>query len=81
MNSPAMERMLARLYTDPAYLAAFLHDADRVLASSGLDPAARAALAAIDRDGLRAAAESFAAKREQAPKSRSRFRLWFQGRS
>jgi hypothetical protein len=68
MSSPALEAFLALLYADAAALARFLDDPDAVLAASGLDPAERAALVAIDRPGLVMTAHSFAAKRSARAK-------------
>jgi hypothetical protein len=70
VSSPALEACLARLYADEAALARFLADPDAVLAASGLDPAERAALAAIDRNGLVMASRSFRAKRSGRAKPR-----------
>lgn len=59
----AIERFLARLYTDAALLARFLANPRAVCADAGLDDGETEALARIDRDGLALAAESYARKR------------------
>ncbi|HLY58590.1 MAG TPA: hypothetical protein VKS60_23715 [Stellaceae bacterium] len=63
MSSSALESMLARLYTDEAFLKAFLEDPGAALHRAGLDETDRASLLAIDRDDLLLAAESYSAKR------------------
>ena len=63
MSTPALETFLARLYTDAPFREAFLRDPSGVAAGAGLDSQDCAALAAIDRTGLRMAATSYAAKR------------------
>lgn len=63
MNASALEAFLARLYTDDALRAAFLEQPGRVLQQAGLDAATQDALLAIDRDGLKLAARSYASKR------------------
>ena len=59
-----LEPFLARLYTDAALLARFLDDPEGVLATERLTAPERASLQAMDRVGLRLAAESFRWKRE-----------------
>jgi uncharacterized protein (DUF3084 family) len=76
MSSPALEAFLARLYADEVALSQFLADPDAVPASAGLDPAERAALAAIDRVGLVMAARSFRAKRAGRRQPGPAARLW-----
>ncbi len=66
--SPAFETYLARIYTDREERARFLADPRAHAASMGLSPAECDALAAIDRDGLALAAESFERKREISSK-------------
>jgi hypothetical protein len=63
MSSPAFEALLARLYTDAALRSRFLDDARREAVRAGLSDDECRALASIDREGLRLAAESLAAKR------------------
>ncbi len=63
MTGPQFEIVLARLYTDDAFRTRFLAAPERVALSEGLTPAEAQALAAIDREGLELAAESFAKKR------------------
>ncbi len=63
MSRPAFEEFLARLYTDAELRAAFLADPAGVARSAALTDAEIAALAAIDRQGLALAANSFAHKR------------------
>lgn len=63
MNTPQLERFLARIYVDPQLRARFLaapHDEAR---RAGLTEEQSCALAAIDRTGLEMAARSFGAKR------------------
>jgi hypothetical protein len=63
--SPRLEAFLARLYVDAALRASFLADAEATLAATDLDVSERAGVLAIDREGLRLAARSFASKRAQ----------------
>lgn len=63
MSGPRLEAFLARLYTDAELRARFLADPAREAERAGFGADEREALAAIDRDGLVLAAESFAAKR------------------
>ncbi len=65
MNSPAVEAFLVRLYVDAERRARFLADPMAVARAAGLSPDECVALAAIDREGLRAAGESYAAKQER----------------
>lgn len=64
-----MEIILARLYSDAAFLEEFLAKPDSALAQYDLDAAERQGLLAIDRAGLRFACRSFARKRESRPAS------------
>jgi hypothetical protein len=64
--SPAFEAYLARIYTDDAERALFLADPRGRAAAARLSPAEAEALAAIDRDGLALAADSFERKRDAA---------------
>lgn len=63
MSAPAVEQLLARLYTDEAFRRRFLDAPLQTALDRGLDPAEAQAFAAIDRDGLRLAAHSYAHKR------------------
>jgi len=68
VSRPAFEAFLARLYVDARLRAAFLADPTGVARAAALTEEEVAALAAIDRQGLELAANSFAHKR--AAKSR-----------
>ena len=72
MTGPGFEIMLARLYTDVAFRARFLAAPKQVALSEGLTPAEAEAIAAIDRDGLELAAESFEIKRSGKRRKPSR---------
>lgn len=61
------EAYLARLYVDAQARARFLADPGGEAARAGLDPAACAALAQLDRVGLELAARSFEHKRRHQP--------------
>jgi hypothetical protein len=61
--SAAFEAFLARIYVEAEARARFLADPRGEAARAGLDAAEEEALAAIDRVGLRLAADSFARKR------------------
>jgi hypothetical protein len=62
--SLALEEALAKLYTNNALLEAFFADSDRVVNElPNLSVHDRKALLAIDRIGLRLAAQSYARKR------------------
>ncbi|PKB20815.1 hypothetical protein [Janthinobacterium sp. 64] len=63
MSSPALETLLARLYTDDALRAAFLLDPRAQALLHGLSPEEAEAMAAMDRVGLQMAAASYRAKR------------------
>src|SRR5207253_5798844 len=69
MSAPAVETLLARLYTDPDLRREFLADPRRVAREAGLDSQEIDAFAAIDRLGLGLAAESYQRKRgERRPR-------------
>lgn len=71
--SAQIETFLARLYTDPVLLEAFLASPAEVAGAAGLAPADAAAMNAADLTGLRMAALSFARKRaSHRPKRRTR---------
>ena len=72
MTGPAFEIVLARLYTDDAFRARFLAAPEKVALAEGLTPGEATALAAIDREGLKLAAESFAKKRSSRGKKPGR---------
>lgn len=63
MSAPAVEQLLARLYTDEEYRRRFLAAPFETATRAGLGPAEAQALAAIDRYGLVMAAHSYAHKR------------------
>ena len=63
MSSPAFEAFLARIYADAAARERFLADPRGAAELAGLAPEEVEALVRIDREGLRLAADSFAAKR------------------
>lgn len=63
MNGERLEAVLARLYTDEAYRAAFLANPREAARAEGLSEADGEGLAAIDKDGLELAADSHARKR------------------
>ena len=63
MNSPRLEAFLARLYVEDDLRERFLAEPRAVALVAGLDAQEAAALADIDKMGLRVAAESFATKR------------------
>jgi hypothetical protein len=63
MSAPALETLLARLYSDAAFRARFLADPLGVSKQAGLAEAEALALARIDRVGLELAAESYKRKR------------------
>jgi len=64
MTSPKFEAFLAQLYVDAGFRARFLADPQGLGAGAGLSEAECEALGKIDREGLRMAAASFAAKRK-----------------
>lgn len=63
MSATALEAFLARLYVDAAARASFLADPLAAARAAGLDEQEAAAVAAVDRGALQAAAHSFAHKR------------------
>lgn len=67
-----IESFLARLYVDERLRARFLADPRGEARRAGLDDAAVEKLAAIDREGLELAAESFARKRRVKRRSGGR---------
>ena len=74
MSAPAIERLLAILYTDEAVRRAFIADSRGVAAAYGLTETETAALSRIDPDALELAAHSYSAKR--ASHARKRERKW-----
>ena len=76
MNSPRIEALLARLYTDDAALAAFLRSPVEAARAFGVDAGEAAALGAIDRDGMIMAAASYRAKRDRRTPHRGWRRAW-----
>ena len=65
MTSPNFEAFLAKVYVDPNFRRAFLADPRGVARTAGLSEAECDALAAIDREGLELASNSYAAKRKK----------------
>ena len=63
MSAPALEALLARLYTDDDVRAQFLAAPLAYARAAGLDEAEASALVAIDRAGLEMAAASIGHKR------------------
>ena len=63
MKTAEVETLLARLYSDEAFLARFLRSPHDVLAEYDLSPPQRAALAAMDPSELMLAADSYRHKR------------------
>lgn len=63
MSAAAVERLLARLYTDAALRRRFLAAPPRIAGAAGLDAEEARALAAIDPADLHLAAHSYARKR------------------
>jgi hypothetical protein len=76
--SPEFEAFLARLYVDGAIRARFLSDPAATASAAGLTAPECAALARIDRVGLRLAARSFEGKR--ADRARRAPRPWWSRR-
>ena len=64
MSSPALEKFLARLYSDAALREQFLADPAEASMVAGLAQDGVAAMLHIDRAGLVLSADSFARKRE-----------------
>ena len=65
MNTPALERFLAKIYVDAEARARFLAAPYDVAARAGLQEEQCRALEKIDRVGLEMAARSFGRKREK----------------
>ena len=65
MSSPRFERLLARLYAEPAFAERFLASPDETLRELDLNAHERQAALKIDRAGLLMAVRSFAAKRRE----------------
>ena len=63
MSAPALEHLLAVLYTDEAARRAFIENPRRVALSYGLSTQEAAALERVNPDALELAARSYAAKR------------------
>jgi hypothetical protein len=76
VNAAALERFLARLYTDDALRRAFLAQPDAVARAAGLDEATAQQLMQIDREGLALAADSYARKRAAHAGKHRRAGLW-----
>ena len=64
MTTPAFEAFLVSLYTDEAFLQMFFADPGGEARKAGLTKEECGALAAVDKVGLRVAADSFRKKRE-----------------
>ena len=75
MNARAMEAFLARLYTDGELRRAFLARPEAAAREAGLDEQAVRSLAAIDREGLELAADSYDTKRAGHARKRGGFGL------
>ena len=65
MSAAAVEKLLARLYTDASLRGEFLRDPRRVAGEAGLDTEEIDAFEVIDRPGLELAAESYERKRSE----------------
>lgn len=65
MSAAAVEKLLARLYTDASLRREFLGDPRRVAGEAGLEKTEIEAFEAIDRLGLELAAESYERKRSE----------------
>jgi hypothetical protein len=79
MSAVDFEAFLARIYVDADERARFLTDPRAVAAAAGLSAAECDALVAIDREGLKLAAEGLACKRAQtyqSPKVSRRVMRW-----
>jgi hypothetical protein len=70
VSSQAVERFLAKIYSDSDARARFLKDPRGEATRAGLLPAQCVALECIDRVGLEMAARSFDVKRSKKTKSR-----------
>ena len=79
MSQAALEAYLARLYTDAALRGSFLADPAAAARDAGLDEADASALGRIDRAGLQMAAASYARKREQHKRPKTRLATWLLG--
>jgi len=64
MSAAALEILLARIYTDETFRRAFLADPVGVARSAGCDGEEAARMAAVDREGLDLAVESYHRKRQ-----------------
>jgi len=67
MNDRKMEKFLASLYVDAKLRARFLGAPREEAKRAGLNPEQCDAMAAIDRVGLKMAAQSFERKRKKKP--------------
>ncbi|HEV8268390.1 MAG TPA: hypothetical protein VGR00_09165 [Thermoanaerobaculia bacterium] len=76
MSARRLEELLARLYTDPGLLEAFVSDRRRTAAAAGLSAAEIPLLEAMDITELRLAATSFAAKRARVHRKAPRKPAW-----
>jgi hypothetical protein len=77
MSSPALETLLARLYTDDALRDAFLREPRAQALLQGLSPQEADAMASMDRVGLQMAAASYRAKRSaHGTRARPARRWW-----
>ena len=71
MSAREVETVLAKLYTEDAFLASFLKDAPAALAGFDLTHEEIASFMFIDRDGLILASRSFTRKREKLAAARA----------
>jgi hypothetical protein len=71
MNSPSLERFLARIYVDAEVRGRFLADPEAEALRAGLTAEQARQLASIDRVGLEMAARSFAKKRSVTSRTRA----------
>lgn len=79
MNASRLEAFLARLYTDEALRRDFCARPAEVARQAGLDAATVDRMLAIDLDGLRLAADSYARKRAAHDRQQQRNRRpWVQ---
>jgi hypothetical protein len=69
MTAEALERLLARLYTDAQLRRRFVADREGVARAAALDADEVEAVLRLDADDLELAAESFAAKRAKGARS------------
>jgi hypothetical protein len=70
--SQLCEALLARLFTDAQFRAAFVREPERVCREFGLDEASVAAFARSDAVGLELAARSYQHKRNGSARGKSR---------